>query len=1281
MMGNNVVGVALSKLIIGIDVGGTFTDVVCYDHQARRLRVAKVPTTAEDQSRGCVDALHTLEASSAGIQTIIHGTTVATNAVIERKGVRCGLITTRGFRDTLELGRRTRPSAWGLTGSFEPLISRDLRMEVSERIDAEGNVLISLEESEVRSAIEALLKNGAESLVIHFMHSYLNPEHEQRCARIARALWPNACITMGSEVLREIREFERVSTATLNGYVQPIMTRYLSHLNESLKAFDFHNELLVMQGNGGMMSASVACQQAVQTVMSGPAAGAIAAANLAALAGYDNVIACDMGGTSFDLALIRDGVPAITTEKDIAYSIPLRIPLIDIHTIGAGGGSIARVNEGGLLEVGPDSAGATPGPVSYGRGGSQPTVTDANVLLGRINAEAITGAGVADRGQVRACIEENIARPLALDAEHAAAAILAVASNQMANAARMISVEKGHDPRDFALFAFGGAGPLHATEIARELGVPKVIVPRYPGITSALGCVLADVRHDYVHSLHRPLSEIDGDAADAICGKQLASGRDLIEGEKVDVSGIDVFHEADLLFRGQSHVFRLPVQSPGFDSRRVRASFDELYREHFDIDLPEMEAVLISLRTTVIGRRPAVSAEFAGAATEAGMGEVTTVQRPVWFHGKWFDTRILRREALRPGAIIEGPAVVEQIDTTIPIEPGCRAEVDAFGNLIVSLPAAIEAANADDEESLDAVTLAVIQNGLNQIASEMDLVHQKTSFSPVISEAFDRSNGIYDCVSGQIIAQGELGLPIFLGVMQSTTEAVIRHRDDLEPGDVVIVNDPYFGGTHLMDVKMVKPFYYRDRLWAYLSNTGHWSDTGGMVPGGFCASATEVHQEGLRLPPVKLMRRGELCKDVADIIMHNIRVPEERMGDMRAQLGALSVGERRLTALLDKYGEKKVLAVIGEMRHRSEKMMRANIATIPDGEYRFESCMDSDGIDDELLKIDVKVRVDGSEIYFDFSASSPPCRGPLNSVWATTLGSVYCGMKHVFPGVPINSGCFAPIHVSEPRGTFLYAEYPRPVAGCAAETSQRIMEAMFGALGQAIPDRMFAGPAGTSGNFALGGHDPERRSNFVMYIFSGGGYGGWPGGDGISNGCSTIGISKTQPAEVLEQHFPVLFEEYALRENSAGAGRQRGGFGVSYRVRLLRGKATASFMMDHGRTGPFGMLGGRDGAMNDIEVSIGGRIQRPAYGSKGDGFELGAGDWVQVHTPGGGGYGDPSTRSRRLIEHDLSCAYFDETTAKSDYEYTPSGTGEPVIRAQAGPLPGIKCLDKPGPAD
>ncbi|MDA0229373.1 MAG: hydantoinase B/oxoprolinase family protein [Proteobacteria bacterium] len=549
------------------------------------------------------------------------------------------------------------------------------------------------------------------------------------------------------------------------------------------------------------------------------------------------------------------------------------------------------------------------------------------------------------------------------------------------------------------------------------------------------------------------------------------------------------------------------------------------------------------------------------------------------------------------------------------------------------------------------MTLAVIQSGLEQVASEMDLVHQRTSFSPVISEAYDRSNGIYDAVTGDIIAQGELGLPIFLGVMQSTTQAVIAERKDLEPGDIILINDPYKGGTHLMDVKMVRPFYYKGRHWAYLSNTGHWPDTGGMVPGGFSSEATEIQQEGLRLPPVKLYRRGVIDQDILQIVLANIRVPDERVGDIRAQVGALSVGEKRLTALLDKYGEATVSAAIEALKDRSEQRMRAHIETIPDGAYVFSSYMDSDGVDDAPLEVRVNTTVKGSDIHVDFSGSSPPCRGPVNSVWATTLASVYCAVKHIFPDVPINAGCFRPIAVTPPHDTFLYATYPRPVSGCAAETAQRIMEAVFGALGQAIPERMFAAPAGTSGNFSLGGEDPDEGRRYVMYIFSGGGYGGWWETDGLTNGCSSVGISKTQPAEILEQHYPILFEEYALREGSGGAGRHRGGFGVNYRVRLLRGEAKASFMMDHGRIGPPGLGGGLAGAVNEIEITRGGNTERPPHLSKGEGYALRPGDVVQVRTPGGGGYGDPHARQRSRVVEDLRRNYLSAEDAVRDYAF------------------------------
>ena len=550
---------------------------------------------------------------------------------------------------------------------------------------------------------------------------------------------------------------------------------------------------------------------------------------------------------------------------------------------------------------------------------------------------------------------------------------------------------------------------------------------------------------------------------------------------------------------------------------------------------------------------------------------------------------------------------------------------------------------------IDPVTLVVVQNGLQQVASEMDLTFERAAFSPVISEGFDRSDGIYDKDNGEVIAQGELGLPIFVGVMQFTTRAVIDCARDVRPGDIFIVNDPYFGGTHLMDVKMVKPFFYRGALWAYLSNTGHWPDTGGSVPGGFSTRATEVQQEGLRLPPVKLFREGVMQEDILSIILANIRVPEERIGDIKAQTAGLTVGEKRLTALLDRYGEETVTACIGELRRRSEQMMRAHIAKIPDGVYTGESHVDSDGVDPDPLTIRLTLQKTGSDLHFDFSRSSPPCRGPLNSVIATTKAAVYLAIKHIFPDVPINAGCFEPLHIGDPHGTFLYARYPRPVSGCAAEVSARIAECVFTTLARAIPDDLFAAPAGTSGNLTLGGYDPVKERHYIMYVFSGGGYGGSAETDGLTNGCSTIGISKTQPSEVLEQHYPILFEQYALRERSGGAGRTRGGFGVDYRIRVRRGEALLSFLMDHGRFGPPGLFGGLDGARNEVIVERAGGSYVSPHWSKDEDIRVVAGDLVTVRTPGGGGYGDPLEREPELVRRDVARGYYPPEDAEADY--------------------------------
>ena len=542
--------------------------------------------------------------------------------------------------------------------------------------------------------------------------------------------------------------------------------------------------------------------------------------------------------------------------------------------------------------------------------------------------------------------------------------------------------------------------------------------------------------------------------------------------------------------------------------------------------------------------------------------------------------------------------------------------------------------------TLDPITLTVIQSGLQQVCDEMDLSFSRAAFSPVIAEANDRSDGIYSAEDGSLIAQGSQGLPVFVGVMQYSTATLIRMIKEgkvvaPKPGDIYIVNDPYLGGTHLMDVRFAMPVWRNGEIFCWLSNTGHWPDTGGAVPGGFSASAPSVEQEGLRLPPVRLFKDGELDPEIYAIICSNIRVADQRIGDVKAQAAALYVGEARLTRMLDRYGDDTVREAIGELRSRAAEQMRAQIAQIPPGVYRSTAYIDSDGVVNEPLEIRLAITADGERLSFDFAGSSPPCQGPMNSVIATTLSSVYLAMRHIFPDVPISAGAFEPLTVLRPEGTFLDARYPRPVSGCAAEVSQRIAEAVFAALVEALPGKVSAAPAGSSGNFALGGEVPETGQSYVMYQISGGGYGGYAGGDGISNGCSTIGISKAPPVEIMEQQFPVLYHRYALREGSGGAGAQRGGFGLDYEVEILRGHARASFVMDHGRFGPQGVLGGGDGAVNEVRVTRGGESFTPEHLSKAQDISLAAGDRVRVKTPGGGGYGDPATRDRALVAEDV----------------------------------------------
>jgi len=674
-------------LTVGIDVGGTFTDLLAIDSASGAVKFAKVPTTVDNQAIGFMAALAAAGADPATLQAVIHGTTTTTNALLERKIARVGLITTRGFRDVLELGRRTRPQPYGLRGTFAPLIEREYRLEVPERMDADGKVLTPLDETAVAEAAKKLLALGCEAVVIHFLHSYINAAHEKRAAEIVGGLWPNKYVTAGHAILSEYREFERGVTAAVNASVQPVLDRYLTRLRTELSAKGFDRDLLVMQGNGGTISSQLIARAAVNTVMSGPASGVMAAAYTGRISGHPDLITYDMGGTSTDVGLIEGAVPQVSGELELEYAMPIHVPMVDVHTIGAGGGSIASVDSAGMLRVGPESAGARPGPICYGRGGREPTITDANLVLGRLNPDRLLGVDhPVTLDHVRGLIEEKVGRHLGLDAAAAAAAILRVANDRMAGAIRLVSLSRGHDPRDFALFAFGGAGPLHATALARELAIPKVLVPARPGITNALGCVVADLRHDYVRTVNKPLSALADATVVKIYAEQSAEGQATIEREGVPVRELRYIHSADMQFAGQSHILSVAVERADISIAELHKAFAAAYWRRFGIELAEIPPVLVNLHTAVIGVRPDISlGALAGTDRASSLKAAQTGTRRVWFADGWHDTPVYARDRLPKDAAFEGPAILEQLDCTTVVEPGDAVRLDDLGNLLIAL--------------------------------------------------------------------------------------------------------------------------------------------------------------------------------------------------------------------------------------------------------------------------------------------------------------------------------------------------------------------------------------------------------------------------------------------------------------------------------------------------------------------------------------------------------------------------------------------------------------------
>ena len=1241
--------------VIGIDVGGTFTDFVVAQ-EGQPPRYFKTASTPNDPSEGLMTGLGdaasahdlSLEDFLAAADMIIHGSTVATNTLVERKGAKVGLITTDGFRDLLEMREGLKEDRYNLRMTpVVPLVPRYMRAEVPERVRSDGSAKVALDEDALNAALDGLKDEGVEALSVCFLFSYLNSAHEDRVGEIIQAKFPGMYTSLSSQVIPQIKEFDRLSTTVINSYVGPVLGRYLENLQARLtqlnRSGQHSADFLIMQSNGGVAPIEDSRRLAVRSILSGPAGGVSGAAAYGRLSGSNDIIAFDMGGTSTDISLIENGEPHLSTEKFEA-GWKISVPMIDIHTMGAGGGSIASVGPGGIMQVGPESAGAMPGPAAYGKGGDKPTVTDANLALGYLDGgNFLGGSTVLDKAMSEKAIEGHVAQATGLSMIEAAAGISEVVSTSIAEGIRLMSVQRGVDPRRFTMMAFGGAAGLQAGKVARQLQVEKVIIPAAAAVLSAHGMLSTDLKYDYSRSHPAALLSMDLDAVKNLVAGMEDEGRQKLLGQGVPEERIEVTISADMRYLDQIYEVNVPIPNltQGAETllNQWAENFHQRYRELYSYSQSEQEIRLVTVRVSVVGRLPKLDPP----PLESGSGQPAKPKgtRQIYLGG-WTDAPIYEISELSPGSSVDGPAVLESDFTTVLVETGDKATIDSYGGieLQVSLETTGSAAAATDRP--DPVTLAVVEHRLESIAREMTEVMLRTAMSQILNSSRDFSTAILDA-DCQLVAQGE-GIPVHVSALPVAGAAVRDYfGDTISEGDLFILNDPYFGGSHLPDITIIKPVFDNGKLLFYGVNRAHHSDVGGGTHGGYNPRATEIFQEGIRIPPLKLYDKGVPREDVLQMLSANVRQPENFLGDLNAQIGSTMIAAQRIAGLLESYGAERLLASVEEILSATERQVRQFISEWPDGVYHGESLVDDDGFDNKLIPIRAKVTISGDSMAIDLGESSKQVTGFINSAYANTRSLAHAAIMYVAPSnVAKNEGSMRPVDIIAPKGLIVNASPPAPVCMSTNHCAEEIVEAVFKALAQAVPKEVNAGFSRRL-RYAITGKDPRTGRQFIWHFFlarGGGGatngYDGWPGVGEIN----VAGGIRSPSIEVTEERFPFFIRRHEIRPNSGGQGEWRGGVGgICDLVYEGEGTALLNTAGDGIVVPPFGLFNGKDGLPHDYKIISNG-VDRP-LGSKETEVVVNPGDHVYCLSSGGGGYGNPSDRSKEADAWDKRNGYVD----------------------------------------
>ncbi len=1240
---------------IGVDVGGTFTDFVLRDEASGRVAVHKVPSTPADPSEavrnGLPAVLEMAGAGAAGMGQLVHATTVATNAIIQRHGAKTALVTTRGFRDVLLLGRQKRYETYDLhMRKPDPLIPREQIFEVRERVSFEGEVLEPLDPEDLEAVVESIAEEGYEAVAVALLHAYANPAHERAVGEALCRRMPGAALSLSADVSPKLREYERTNTTVANSFVKPLVGAYVRRLAEDFAAIGSDADLSIMQSNGGLVSPALAGEYPVRIVESGPAAGVLLAGQIGRELGADRILSFDMGGTTAKLGAIDGGEPVIAPVFEVdpvkykkGSGLPINVPSVELVEIGAGGGSIALAVDG-AVRVGPDSAGADPGPACYGAGGVRPTVTDANLVLGYLNPAYFNGGAMTlDANAAAAALREHVARPLGLSVEEAAWGIHLVATGNMEHALRVVSVERGRDPRKYALVAFGGAGPLHAARIARALGVGRVVVPRAAGVGSAVGMLAADSRLDASMTRLVRLDEAaPKDIATIYAGLEARLAEDLghLPGARAPV-----FRRfAYMRHAGQG--FEIHVDLPdgeigaGFPAA-CEAAFRTAYKARYRTEDPAsaVEGVDWALAAIVSNSRGISAGEAKAPPTGEPPGS-----RQAWFPetGGMTETAVWRREAIEPGAVIEGPAIVEDAEATTVVLPGDRARPGPNGHLLIDIGQTAAPAGQDPEDparsagagpcssagkrasaAVDPVTFTVIWNSVISVAEELGTTMRHTAFSEAVREGDDFSTAVFDA-RGRMIAQGSFS-PGHLGSMPF----VVRHVTEayppaaLKPGDSILMNDSWMGSGHFPDFFQVMPVFEGTDLLGYVAASAHQMDVGGAAPGSQKVhGVTEAFQEGFRILPVRFCREGEIDRDILSMVLANTRVPDKVRGDVMAQHTANLTAAERFRQLFRDHGRATVEEAFDRILDRSEERMRAALARVPPGTYSFDDRMDDYGPGTEPIHFGVDIAFaegpDGAEVTVDFSRSSDQVPAAINSYINYTRAYAYFAIK-VFcdPLSPQNAGAMRPVRLVAREGSFFNPRFPAASGGRAA-LQVRIFDTINGAMAQAVPERAMGAFSHWS-NPNIGGIDDRTGKPYVFYDLILAGYGGRADSDG-PEGLSPVMNCSNIPVEVHETNLPVLIHRLELLDGTGGAGRHKGGSGLRKDIELLAGEGVLTLLGDRHESRPYGVFGGEPGAVGETVLNPHGNGER--LGSK-EIRTLKRGDVLSIRTSGAGGYGKP----------------------------------------------------------